>query len=282
MAEAQNRNAETLQIIIREIQKVDKKFAPADRQPTLIQTLTFLQQRYQASSEAPENRQPDIKSLCETLSENATEAEIVDVCLDELMIDILMALAFRGIRCKKNNKYNIKTEAIKTFDKQIPALLSTNPEITDNLTKYDSMINSIHSPYYTLFGRNRPQSTPFNASGGITETPKRNQAARCNLENSAEICQNCTIALIRNVSIKDAINSIPMFDGFNIPVSQFAIACRVASLLVPQYNEPKIAKFIKTRIQGEAQKSAYQITFLTVSEAITYCHSRFGTANLYH
>lgn len=52
------------------------------------------------------------------------------------------------------------------------------------------------------------------------------------------------MAQIRNVSIKYAMISIPIFNEFNTPVSQFATACEEVSLLVPHYNESEIAKFI--------------------------------------
>ena len=46
------------------------------------------------------------------------------------------------------------------------------------------------------------------------------------------------------ISLRDAIETVPIFNGHNIPVEQFARACNRAKALVPPQAEPQLARLL--------------------------------------
>ena len=53
-------------------------------------------------------------------------------------------------------------------------------------------------------------------------------------------------------TLKEAVNTIPLFDGANITALQFSRACRRARDIVPPQAEQTLARLIITRLRGRA------------------------------
>ena len=57
---------------------------------------------------------------------------------------------------------------------------------------------------------------------------------------------------ISNFALREAIASIPMFDGQSTSVLQFARACRQARSMIPRQMEVPLTKLIKGKLRGRA------------------------------
>ena len=53
---------------------------------------------------------------------------------------------------------------------------------------------------------------------------------------------NSTLTPLKNLSIKDALDCIPKYDGNNIPLSTFLFGIREAMSMIPPANEADLAK----------------------------------------
>ena len=54
------------------------------------------------------------------------------------------------------------------------------------------------------------------------------------------------------ITLKDAIETVPNFNGHNIPIEQFARACNRAKALVPSQAEPQLARLLRNKLQDHA------------------------------
>ena len=74
----------------------------------------------------------------------------------------------------------------------------------------------------------------------------------------------------QKVSLRDALEVVPIFDGRNIPLAHFIEGCEEAKQMLPSVPtvELNLVKMIRSKIIGEARKSIYGITFERVDELI--------------
>ena len=82
------------------------------------------------------------------------------------------------------------------------------------------------------------------------------------------IPDNMTLPNNQQVSLRDALEVVPIFDGSNIPLSHFIEGCEEARLMVPQAAESNLAKLIRSKITGEARKSIYGTPYNRVHDLI--------------
>ena len=77
-----------------------------------------------------------------------------------------------------------------------------------------------------------------------------NQTSDRLLSESLEM--NKTIVQIRGLSLKDALDLIPRFNGQNISLTQFLDVCQEARSILPDGYETELAKLIRMRLYGDA------------------------------
>ena len=75
---------------------------------------------------------------------------------------------------------------------------------------------------------------------------------------------NKTIVQIRGLSLKDALDLIPRFNGQNISLTQFLDVCQEALSILP--NDYELAKLIRMRLYGNALNSVQGQNFKEISE----------------
>ena len=56
------------------------------------------------------------------------------------------------------------------------------------------------------------------------------------------------------IKLKDAIESVPVFDGHRPSVFQFLKACEHARNMVPRHQEPQLVKLLMNKRRGHASK----------------------------
>ena len=279
-----SRNTEVTLILRHFIGSTEPNFVLGEHEPTLAECLAFLQQRYQISSEVDPKRITDVRKLQMSLSEIIDTQIIESVCQDNLFLDILLELVDRNISPKEIIDAIIRTEPIKNFNTNISQLLHSYPEITEDQTKFLSFANTTQPNNANKADKLNYNSSTFIVSGGIAEsTPLSSQLRnRQNLHGNTNLFNNSTLAPMRNLPIKDAIELIPKYNGVNIPLSAFLDGCREARSMIPPINEPDLAKLIKMRLFGEALKSAQSKVFSNIDEIAKFFNSIFGSAKTCH
>ena len=76
--------------------------------------------------------------------------------------------------------------------------------------------------------------------------------------------QPAMLQLNQTVSLKDAAEVVPAFDGKNIPLGQFLEGCSEAKDMVSPAAENNLVKLIRSKISGEARQSILGKTFDTI------------------
>ncbi|KYQ59958.1 hypothetical protein ALC60_01000, partial [Trachymyrmex zeteki] len=80
------------------------------------------------------------------------------------------------------------------------------------------------------------------------------------------------------VSFREATESVPYFDGYNIPLSQFTRACRRARDIVPPNAERNLTKLLINKLGKRAYYAVEDEPCETVTELIDLLTGAFGTA----
>lgn len=79
------------------------------------------------------------------------------------------------------------------------------------------------------------------------------------------------------VSFREATESVPSFDGYNIPLAQFARACRRAKDIVPPHSEYHLTKLIINRLRGRAYYAVEDEPCDTITQLIDLLNGAFGS-----
>ena len=87
---------------------------------------------------------------------------------------------------------------------------------------------------------------------------------------------------VRGLSLKDALDLIPRYNGHNISLSQFIDGCNEAKSILPAHLEGELAKLIRIKFSGEALSSARGVTFGNLREVSDYLEGIFGSPKTYH
>lgn len=79
------------------------------------------------------------------------------------------------------------------------------------------------------------------------------------------------------VSFREATETIPSFDGYNIPLAQFARACRRAKDIVPPHSEYHLTKLVVNRLRGRAYYAVEDEPCDTITQLIDLLNGAFGS-----
>jgi len=79
------------------------------------------------------------------------------------------------------------------------------------------------------------------------------------------------------VSFREATESVPYFDGYNIPFTQFTSACRRAQEVIPSSAERNLTKLLINKLGKRAYYTVADEPCDTVTELIDLLHDVFGT-----
>lgn len=79
------------------------------------------------------------------------------------------------------------------------------------------------------------------------------------------------------VSFREATESIPNFDGYNISLAQFARACRRARDIVPPHSEYHLTKLVVNRLRGRAYYAVEDEPCDTITQLTDLLNGAFGS-----
>lgn len=79
------------------------------------------------------------------------------------------------------------------------------------------------------------------------------------------------------ISFKEALETVPQFDGRNIPLSQFVRACRRVKELFPPYSEINLTRLLLTKLRGRAICAVEDEGCETVTHLIDLLNGAFGS-----
>jgi len=78
------------------------------------------------------------------------------------------------------------------------------------------------------------------------------------------------------VSFRDATETVPSFDGYNIPLSQFIRACRRAKEIVPPSSERGLTKLLINKLRGRAYYAVEDEPCETIAQLTDALNLTFG------
>lgn len=78
------------------------------------------------------------------------------------------------------------------------------------------------------------------------------------------------------VSFREATESVPSFDGYNIPIAQFTRACRRAREIVPPSSERNLTKLLINKLRGRAYYAVEDEPCDSVTQLIDLLNGAFG------
>ncbi|KYN07860.1 hypothetical protein ALC62_01166 [Cyphomyrmex costatus] len=81
-----------------------------------------------------------------------------------------------------------------------------------------------------------------------------------------------------NSSIRDALELVPKYDGHNIPVLQFARACKRAKELAPLINENHLVRILRNKLTGHAYLAVEDEIHDSIDQLIDCLKRNFGPA----
>lgn len=82
---------------------------------------------------------------------------------------------------------------------------------------------------------------------------------------------------VPKVSFREATKSIPQFDGYNIPLTQFVRACRRAKEIVLPSSEQNLTKLLINKLRGRAYYAVEDKPCDSVSQLIDLLTAAFGS-----
>ena len=68
------------------------------------------------------------------------------------------------------------------------------------------------------------------------------------------------------VSIKYALEAVPIFDGNNIPLNHFLEGCEEARDMLPLETEDILTRVIRNKLRGEARRAIHGMKFETITD----------------
>lgn len=78
------------------------------------------------------------------------------------------------------------------------------------------------------------------------------------------------------VSFKEAIETVPRFDGYNMPLAQFARACRRALETVPPFSERNLTRLLMNKLDGRAYYAVEDEPCDTITQLLDLLSGAFG------
>lgn len=76
--------------------------------------------------------------------------------------------------------------------------------------------------------------------------------------------------------LRDALETIPAFDGYKIPVHQFCRACLRAREMLPSHLEVSLIQMTVNKLQGHAFLAVEDLTFVTVADLCEHLKNTFA------
>lgn len=80
------------------------------------------------------------------------------------------------------------------------------------------------------------------------------------------------------LSYRDALESIPTYDGENMTVLKFTRACNRVKEMFPPVHEPSLTRLLRNKLSGKAYTAVEDDIFLSITEFCARLKSIFGTA----
>ena len=94
--------------------------------------------------------------------------------------------------------------------------------------------------------------------------------------------RNYELTKIRALSIKDALEYIPRFDGNRNELTNFLRGCNLARKSIPAEFESQLTKLVATRITGSAAEAMGEKVFTNMQEVVNFFEFMFGNLKTVH
>lgn len=208
--------------------------------------------------------------------------------LDEEREDV--AKQFESIRAvtdredNANNKNHAQNDRLKDLFDIINEQQNVNRSMQDNLVKVMNEVRNLKtdrpSSRAAMFTAdvwgdpseiNPPITQNAKTSTPHATSPPSGQTRLPNLQNQPPIN-------IPNIKYKDALESVPTFTGYNIPVLRFTRACQKVKNLFGPHHEPNLLLLLRNKLRGHAQTALEDDNSYTIKEFIDQLKLLFGSS----
>src|SRR5436190_9113888 len=143
---------------------------------------------------------------------------------------------------ERERELHRRTEALET--------LVRNLTISINNMSQNMSHMQVSTPIRPL---NHPDlSSPYNLSALRADTQPNQEMPAAQSSASSPPVFNLTSPDYSKISLREALETVPKFDGHNIPVLQFARACKRAKELIPFANESHLVRLLRNKLTGHA------------------------------
>jgi hypothetical protein len=110
------------------------------------------------------------------------------------------------------------------------------------------------------------------------KSPRREPSAQPLLDDFVGHNELLSTPQIPKVSFREATDSVPFFDGYNVSLRQFIRACRRAKEIVPPSAERNLTKLLINKLRNRAYYAVEDEPCETVTQLIDLLTTAFGTA----
>ncbi|XP_043276891.1 uncharacterized protein [Venturia canescens] len=80
------------------------------------------------------------------------------------------------------------------------------------------------------------------------------------------------------VSIKYALEAVPIFDGHNIPLAHFIEGCEEAQQMITEDARPNLARVLRNKLRGEARRAVHGVELDTMAKFTTFLKTLYAPA----
>lgn len=164
----------------------------------------------------------------------------------------LEALSAR--ECEFSDEVNNRDEPISTTRHALEAMQNTLSTMINEVSRISREIGSIKN------GEGQRQSGPV----------PRVQQNEVNVRDDRE--------LPANIKFKDALESVPIFNGYNVPVLRFVRACKRARDMFRPHQELGLTQLLRNKLKGHAATALEDYNFQNVHQFGERLKTLFGAA----
>ena len=173
---------------------------------------------------------------------------------------------------KYQDNNSIISSSVFNKSKSLTENSETSEPVNSTVIPADASLTAID--IRPLLPPEKPSAPGFDECGIHFEAENQFDSSNiCNLNsiNTDPLIQlNMNIPNNQQVSLRDALEIVPIFDGRSVPLVHFIEGCEEAKQMLPPIPavEQNLVKMIRSKIIGEARKCIYGMTFEKVDDLI--------------
>lgn len=190
---------------------------------------------------------------------------------ERALMDANMAKRAERLRAEsealRRERENFRAEVAASRNTEIDDTRTAVREMSDLLLSLRTEINNIKRDIETRHDRS-PRSPSLPCGQRFSDAPgllSQHDESRAESPPAPKI------------TYREATEYVPIFDGYNIPLSKFLGACRQARDILPSHYEKSLTRLLVTKLRGHAHSAVADEPCDTVTQLSDLLNSAFGS-----